>query len=120
MIAGPYVVTVGDYPDTDAELDTGLISGIILDVGVRITLDGGSSMDVAINTKGESSLVQNILTLANATADAWYRPRAVMHDTAGAELTGQYNGGISVHDKINIAVTGAGAGDQLEVWFMVL
>ena len=119
MITGPYTVTIA-AGQTSANLDTGLISGIILDVGIRITLDGGSSLDITIATKGQSSLAQTVIALENSTADAWYRPRALLHDTAGAEITGQYNGGITVHDVINIAVAGGGAGDVLEVWFTVL
>lgn len=118
MIAGPFIVTV---PATEAEVDTGVISGVILEVGIEITLDGGSSMDIAIATKGTTALTKSILTLANATADAWYSPRSALHAVAdGSAISNMYTGGITVHDAINIAVTGAGAGDQLRVWFLVL
>jgi hypothetical protein len=120
MIVGPYSLTVGAYPDTDASLDTERIDGVIMAVGVRITLDGGSSVDLAIATKGVSSLTVPILTLANATADAWYQPRAAVHGVAdGSAIAGQY-APLTVDDVIDIAVSGGGAGDVVEVWFLLL
>ena len=120
MIAGPFIVTI-PAGATEAEVDTGVIIGFILEVGIEITLDNGSSLDIAIATKGTTALTKPILTLANATADAWYSPRTAQHAVAdGSAISNMYTAGIAVQDAINIAVTGAGAGDELKVWFLVL
>ena len=120
-IAGPYIVTIGAYPDTDASIETDLIGGVILDVGIEIALDGGSSLDISIDTKGEAALAKNILTLTNATTDAWYRPREAVHAVSGgASIANEYTQGVAIYDKITISVTGGGENDQLKVWFLIL
>lgn len=119
-LAGPYTLTVGDYPDTDAVLVTGLIRGVILDVGLKFTFDGGSSMGIEIITSGAFLPAVPILSITSADTDGWFSPRAPIHDPSdGSVIANLTNGGISVYDTVTIGVSNAGAGDMLEVWFML-
>ena len=43
-------------------------------------------------TLTESAVNQTLLTLTDANSDAWYYPRALVHDAAGAALTGTAGG----------------------------
>lgn len=120
QIAGPFSVQVGDYPDTDADVDIPTLHGVILDIGLKHTFDGGSSMDIAITTKGETSPSKDILNLSGSDTDGWFPARESIVDTDGAAISGQYNAGIAVYDVINVAISNAGGGDQLDVWFLLL
>lgn len=118
-IMGPFTVQVDDYPDTDAELTTPVIRGVITDVVLKHTFDDGSSMDIAITTTGDTLPTEDILGLSGSNTDGWYHVRALIHNPQGAEQADLFTSGISVFDSVNIAVSNAGGGDRLDVWFLV-
>ena len=117
-LIGPFVLTIPDYPATDADLDTPVIGGSIVSIGLRYTFDGGSSLDVAITTKGQTSLTKDILELSGANTDGWFSVREAIHDANGDAIVDQYGIGVAVYDAVNIAVANGGGGDMLEVWFL--
>jgi len=118
MIAGPFTATI-PAGGTGVVLETAPIEGIVLEIGLKPTFDGGSSMDIAIATKGTSSLTKTLLTLSNFDTALWYPVRQALVGLDGAALSGQYNA-VSVSDPLVVTVTGGGAGDQLDVWLELL
>lgn len=118
MIVGPFTATVPDG-GTGVTLETAPVEGLILEIGLEYTFDGGSSMDVTIATKGTSSLAKTLLTLTSADTDTWYPVRQALVGTDGAALSGQYSF-FSVTDPLIITVANAGEGDQLDVYLEVL
>lgn len=125
MIFGPFTLTVGDYPDnTSATLETPVISGTILDVAIVPDFTAGTSVEVDIETTGAELPPLDILHLTGAsavTSSVYVHPRALIQDTNGADITDQYNLGISIHDSITIEISGGDidTGDAVSVWFWV-
>lgn len=118
-IIGPFTLSV-EYPSTEAELDTSVIRGVILAIGLRYTFGEGSSMDVSIATKGETMPTQGILSLTGANTDGWFNVRETIADVNGDAVADQYGAGVAVYDVMNIAIANANDNDTLEVWFKVL
>lgn len=118
-LVGPFEVVIGDYPDTSADLDTSVLRGVITDVVLKHTFDNGTSMDIAITTSGDTLPSKDILGISGSNTDAWYAVREQLVDTDGAALTDLYNAGVTVYDSVNIAISNGGAGDKLQVWFLV-
>lgn len=118
-LVGPFSAQIGDYPDTEAELDTPLLIGVLLGVALRYTFDGGTALDVDIVTNGAACLAQDLLHLSGANTDAWYHPTAQICDTNGGTIASQYNIGIPVYDTVHIAVSNGGENDRLDVWFLL-
>ena len=55
--------------------------------------DFANGVDAVISAYNTNSGTDNtLLTLTNADNDAWYYPRALVHDAAGAALTGSSGG----------------------------
>lgn len=52
--------------------------------------DGVDAVISCVNTS--SGVNQTLLTLTNANDDAWYYPRALVHDATGTALTGTAGG----------------------------
>ena len=118
-LVGPFTVQVGEYPNTDAELITSPVQGVITDVGLKYTFDEGSSLDIDIVTGGNVGPAQDVLHLSGSNTDGWYHPRVALQDTNGGDLTGQNTNGIPVYDTVSIAISNGGAGDRLDVWFIL-
>lgn len=119
-LIGPLAVIIPDYPATEAELDTSVIQGVLLGIGLRYTFEGGSSLDVTLATKGNTSLTKDILQLTGANTDGWFNVREPICDVLGSAIASQYAAGVAVFDQINIAIANGAGGDKLEVWFLVL
>lgn len=118
MIAGPFTATVL-AGQTGVVLETASVEGMVLEIGLEPTFDDGTSMDITIATKGTSSLAKPLLTLSNFDTALWYPIRQALVGTDGTAISGQYNP-ISVTDPLIITITGAGAGDVLDVWLELL
>lgn len=117
-LVGPFVLTVGAYPDTDASLDTPRISGEIVAIG---TLFGSVNADIVISTKGETLIPsQPILTKTGNTGTAWFYVKPATNKVSdGSAVTTWFSEGVPVDSEITIALTNADAGDSVSVVFMV-
>jgi len=71
-----------------------------------------ATCDVTVATKGSSHPVQTILTRTNSGTDGWFYPRALMGDTAGANLTAIYDA-LPVDDQLTVTVAQGDAGSVL-------
>ena len=117
QIAGPYTVTIGAYPDTDAEIETSRIDGRIVGVGIAVHSNTGN---ISITTKGDSQTpAQTILTKNSVGTDAWFYPRQAIQKNDGSSITAQYDHGTPVCDLLVIAVSSASDGDVFDFTFMV-
>jgi hypothetical protein len=71
--------------------------------------------DVTIKTAGEFTPSYNLLVLTNAATDGLFIPTVAQVDPAGAARTAYSPA--PVHDKINIKIDQANAGDSVDIWF---
>lgn len=117
-IAGPFTIQL-EYPNTGGELDTGVLSGSLLGVGLRHTFDGGTSLDIDISVKGDTAIPFDILSLTGSDTDQWYFFSAPISDANGSPIDGLYRQGIPIYDKINVAIENGGDNDKLELWLML-
>lgn len=80
-----------------------------------------ATCDVTVKTKGTSpnAPTKNILAIANSATDAEYKPRSDYHSTAGV-AAGANDALLAVHDKIQVVIAQANAGDNADVWLYVL
>ena len=117
MIAGPFTATI--VSGGGVVLETTPVTGIVMEVGLEYTFDQGSSMDVTIATKGDSSLAKTLLTLTGADTDTWFPIRQALVGTDGSAISGQY-GPVSITDPLVITVANGGFGDRLDVWLELL
>lgn len=117
QIAGPFVLTVGAYPATEAELDTGPIHGRITAVLGKVTGTGG---DLAIKFSGDAARPDVDILSESVSADFVRYPRNTVHSALGAAIANSYDaGGIPVYGSINIAVTNAAAEDEYAITFLL-
>ena len=119
-LAGPYKITVGDYPASGESVDVSLI-GLILGVGIVYELDAvySASVDIDIIGSGDNMPDLDIYSKASASADGWFYPTAQISGTDGAAITDQYNAGVPVFGNVNIAITNAYPGDIVYVTFIL-
>ena len=96
-----------------------VVVGQICSIGLTYGDSPPGTTDVTIATSGDNGPALTILTVPNANSDAWFHPRHVVDDNAGANI--EYADGYAVYDKICIAdnikvtIAGANADDTAEV-----
>ena len=82
--AGAYTSAIATAPGSDLDnLGPKLLYAV---EWVDGTLDDGVDAVLSV-TATPSGVDKTLLTLTNANDDAWYHPRGVEHDAAGAALT---------------------------------
>jgi len=105
-----YKITVTTTGSAGAATGTGQtsrpVNGCLKAIHLDYT-DLPNTSDVTITTAGAP--VQTLLTKANANTDAWFYPRALLDDTAGADLTAIYDE-MPIDDYVNVSVAQADAG----------
>ena len=84
--SGPYLLYAVEWVDTD------------FDAGVDAVLSV---------TNTPTAIDKTLLTLTNADAEAWYSPRVLATDNAGANLTGEYALQV-VYGKLKLVVADGG------------
>jgi hypothetical protein len=76
-----------------------------------------------IATANSTYPAQTVLSVVNAATSKWFFPRVAASDNAGAAIT--YDGtrpiyeAQPIHDNVKITISGANAGDSIDVWLMV-
>lgn len=94
------------------------VSGRVVAVYVKPNIDCLSSPTVTITTKNEP--VITILAEANFQVADWRYPRNIVHlNTTGAAIANVYSDGVPVHDYINVAISDANYGDDVDVYLLV-
>lgn len=109
---------------TSSALTTGIVSGKVKSVYIQY-LDnppaGTTTATVATNNVAYPG--QTVISVVNAATSGWFQPRIAVHSTAGAAVT--YDGTRPiydtqpVHDVLKVTISGANAGDGINVWLMV-
>lgn len=89
------------------------VNGRLLAVNVDYTTQP-ATCDVTIKALSPDL---TFLTLTNANTDAWFYPRVVIDDTAGADAAGNYDA-VPIHGYVNVAVAGGDPG-SVEVVLLV-
>jgi hypothetical protein len=104
--------------DTAANQDSRvIISGTVMAVYVDPNTTCLSSPTITVTTKGAP--VQTILAVATDVAK-WYYPRNIAHlHTTGAPIASTYSLGIAIHDYVNVEISDANYGDNVDVWLLV-
>lgn len=104
---------------------TSIVSGCIYAVYVKYNdSPPAGTTDITIKTKGTAPAPPSntILTITDAATDGWFYPRHQIDDEAGAGVT--YDGTnqvyepVPVHDLINVAIAGANAADNADIWIL--
>jgi hypothetical protein len=99
----------------------GEIIGNVAGVYVKYTLDyAGDDLNLVIATKGGGGHppAQTILSLAALGTDGWFYPRVQICETDGTPIADSWEE-IPVYDKVNVSITSAYAGDNVDVWLLV-
>lgn len=66
---------------------------------------------------------QTVISIVNAATAGWFFPRVAVHSNAGAAVT--YDGTRPIYDvqpvsdNLKVTISGANAGDSIDVWLMV-
>lgn len=123
--AGPYTsgAAVGGDGVATANADTpivlkGLLYGIYIEY---LDSPPAGTTDVTIATAGDGipEAAVTLEDISNAATDGWFFPRLATVDAANAATTDDY-GLYPVHDKINVKIAQANAGDSVNVWFALV
>lgn len=96
-------------------------TGLVYSVYVKYNDAPPATTDVTVKTQGTSPQHPSttILSLANANTDAMKLPRLDECQNDGTALT-SYGALIPVDDCIQVVIAQANAGDNVDVWLMVL
>lgn len=85
------------------EISSSPVNGRVLAIHLDYTTQP-ATCDVTVSTKGTGAAPsQTLLSKANANTDAWFYPRKLLDDTAGAALTAIYDA-LAVDDHIRVVV----------------
>jgi hypothetical protein len=123
-VAGPFNsgAAVGGNGVATANADTPIrICGWVVGIYVKYNdSPPAGTTDVTVKTKGTSPEppTYNLLAISNAATSGWFYPRAAVHDTVGAAITGEYTP-LLVDDYLNIVIAQANAADNVDVWLMI-
>lgn len=106
-------VTLADTSGTGSAVDTTAVFGLLHSVQ---WIDGtyADTVDAVLSCiNADSGVDQTLLTLTNASNDAWYRPRGAAHNQTGTALTYDSTQGVTdylvLNGTLKLAVTSAGA-----------
>lgn len=101
-----------------------VITGRVLGVYVRYNDSPPAGTTTAtIATANSTYPAQTILSIVNAATSGWFFPRVALHSNAGAAVT--YDGTRPIYDaqpvsdNLKVTISGANAGDSIDVWLMV-
>lgn len=97
------VTTSGSAGSATGSAKTKPISGKVLAVHLDYTSEPATT-DVTVATA--HAPVATILTITDGNTDGWFYPRALLDDTAGADLTAIYDA-IPIDDEITVSVAQA-------------
>jgi hypothetical protein len=106
--------------DAASDKDSGArVIGTVVAVYVKPNVSCLSSPTVTITTKHEPIIT--ILAEANVETAGWRFVHSIAHlNTTGAAIANVYTEGIPVHDIVNVAITVANYGDDVDVYLMVV
>jgi hypothetical protein len=99
------------------EDSTHAIKGRVVGVYLAFDISCASGPTVTITTKSDPPTT--ILTVTTES-DGWYYPRTPIHDpTTGAVIANLKSDGIPIDDFINVEISNAEEGDNVDVWLML-
>lgn len=105
--------------DSASNADSGSrISGTVVAVYVKPNISCLSSPTVTIATKSEPIIT--ILAEAGFEEADWRFPVTPVHlHTTGAAIANVYSNGVPIHDYVNVAISDANYGDDVDVYLLV-
>jgi hypothetical protein len=112
---GPLNTGVTSCIDTSADADSNKpVIGKVIGVYLKLDIACASNPTIAVTTKGDPATT--ILSVTTETG-GWFYPRAPIHlPGTGAVIANLKTDGIPVHDFINVEITNAADGDNVDVW----
>ena len=122
-LAGPFSssAAVGSAGSALSDADSTIIlSGKIAGIYVEYVDSPPSTTDVVIKSEGSSPSppTYTFLTLTNKNTSGWFYPHVLIDDVLGVDIAAEYTAQM-LHDKINVSIDGANAGDSVNVWFLL-
>lgn len=115
-IVGPFHITIGAYPDTDASVETNLIRGCITAIGVMVHDTGG---DITVTAKGNAGMPEkDLFAKTGVNASAWFYPSVQRQTSAGVDIAGAYDA-IPVYDYLTILIENSTGDEEFDVVFLV-
>lgn len=97
------------------------ISGEVMGIYVQYNdSPPAGTTDVTVATAGSAGAVpaQTLLTLTDQATSKLVYPRALVQDTAGADIAGSYTP-IVICDHVKVTIAQANNGDSADVWLLM-
>lgn len=93
------------------------VSGTVVGVYIDLNVACLSTPTITITTKGPP--VETILEVATDTG-GWFYPVTPIHlNTTGGAIANLYSGGVPIHDYVNVEISDANYGDDVDVYLLV-
>lgn len=115
------IVPAGSDDSATGDATVGPVNGKVLGVYLEFDADCDPNTDTVVATV--HAPIKTILTVDNSATDAWYYPRAAVHDVAGAAAT--FDGTraivepIAVRDYIKVSVHDADITHPIRAYIVV-
>lgn len=126
MIVGPFTsgaATGADGSATANDTTSNRIRGSVKAVWLKYAGDKPGTTDVTLATAGNAHPATTILSIANATTDGCFYPRAQAQLTDGTALTydGTYNVPVEIFidDNVKVTISQTNTGDSVTYWMIV-
>ena len=121
MLMGPLSsgAAVGSNGSATAHATYPIAHGFVEAIQVHYSV-AAANCTVVVKTGGQNAPSVPLLTKATSKTDATYYPRVQACSPAdGSAITGEY-GEIPIEDTIDVAISGANAGDYVQVYIYLL
>jgi hypothetical protein len=96
------------------------VDGIIYGVCVKYNDACPATTDVVIATSGSAAPAFTLLTLTDKNTDGWFWPRITTQNLLGVDVANTNSDFPMISDNVKVTVTGANAGDSVDVWLLVV
>lgn len=120
-LVGPFNTGVGSGgagSATNNATSAVIVSGVIYGVYVKGNDSPPNTTDITLATSGTNAPAVTVLTVTNYTADGWYYPRVLIHDTAGVASTTVYDH-LAINDTIKVTIAQANNGDSADLYLLM-
>jgi len=99
------------------------VCGEIYAIGITYNDSPPATTDVTIATAGTNALAVTLLTVTSANTNGWFYPRAIIQDTAAADVTyegtNEVYGKLCIADYVKVTIAEANANDSVTVHLLV-
>lgn len=95
-----------------------ILSGVVYGVYIKGNDSPPNTTDFTLATAGTCAPAVTILTITNYTADAWYYPRVLIHDTTGTASTTVYDH-LAINDNVKATIAQANNGDSGDFYLLM-